>query len=314
MPTRRSFLETGALLGTALAAVPKEAGAKPMENERNAWRVFDTQTGKSISWRELSDRLASARVVFMGEQHDDPQSHKVELALFETLHQKAGKKLTFALEMFERDQQAALDDYLAGKTTEAEFGNRAKWWPNYPTDYRPLIEFAKAKQIPVTASNAPGRIVKRVGKEGATAVLSSLPNDDKALIAAQNSVPDLNGGDEYAKRFAGVMGAGGGHGETTMPADMVQRFFEAQCLRDDTMAESVARLTDAGRTVLHLSGGFHIASGLGTMQRFLWRRPLLAPYTRVVQIIPVKSAPDPVRDKSEAHFLIYVPDTRPPAK
>lgn len=316
--TRRGFVASG--LGAAAAGVIVAAGgsktAQAQKNEPNQWRVFDAPTGKEEKWCDWGSRLAGVGVLFVGEQHDDPGTHRAEAALLTAAYQKAGKNLTFALEMFERDQQGPLNDYLAGKTSEAEFAKRVKLWPNYATDYRPLIEFAKAQGIPVVASNAPARLVRRVGKEGLAPVLASLSVEDKPLIAAQIHAPPLNTGDENARRFAGVMGQGG-HGETgtgAMPAEMVQKFYEAQCVRDDTMAESVARLVDAGRTVFHLSGGFHVAGGLGTVQRLLWRRPLQARAVCVVQIVPVKGKPDPAQNKNEADYLVCVSDTRPATK
>jgi len=70
-----------------------------------------------------------------------------------------------------------------------------------------------------------------------------------------------------------------------MDAAMVRRFFDAQCVRDATMAESIARALDAGRFVLHINGGFHSDAGLGTVQRLLWLRPL-GTRVAVVKVIP----------------------------
>ena len=312
--TRRILLTAAAGISAAalVAGGTKSANASAAsKDERDEWRVFEAQTGKEIKWRDLQNRLSEARIIFMGEQHDDPASHRAERALLEAVF-ASHKNVTFALEMFERDQQTPLNDYLAGKIAETDLAKQAKLWPNYQTDYRPLIEFCKSRQIPVLASNAPARLVRRVGKEGLTAVLHDLSADDKKLIAGQIHAPAIGSGDAYAKRFAAVMSEGSGHGDgNAMPPETVQKFYEAQCVRDDTMAESVARLINENRTVLHLSGGFHVAAGLGTAQRFLWRVPLAARDMRVVQIIPIKGSPKPAGDKAEADYLLYVPDTRP---
>ena len=311
--TRRILFAAAGISAAAFGAGgTKSANASiASKDERDGWRVFEAQTGKEIKWRDLQKSLSEARIIFMGEQHDDPVSHRAERALLEAVYQ-THKNVTFALEMFERDQQTPLNDYLAGKITEADLAKQTKLWPNYQTDYRPLIEFCKSRQIPVVASNAPARLVRRVGKEGIAAVLSNLPPEDKPLIAGQIHAPAITSGDAYAKRFAAVMGEGSGHGNgNAMPPETVQKFYEAQCVRDDTMAESVAHAVEDGQTVLHLSGGFHVAAGLGTVQRLLWRVPLMAQTVRVVQIIPVKGSPKPAGDKAEADYLLYVPDTRP---
>ena len=86
--------------------------------------------------------IARADVVFVGEQHDDPNTHRLERALLEGIARRRSD-VVVSLEMFERDVQKRLDDYLAGRVTEEDFLKEARPWPRYATDYRPLVEFAK---------------------------------------------------------------------------------------------------------------------------------------------------------------------------
>lgn len=276
----------------AIAAPPKE------------WRLLEGATGKQLRLGDLPGRLAAANAIFLGELHDDPETHRAESWIFEEVSRKVGERLTLAMEMFERDGQKSLDDYLAGKIDEAALGKQYRLWPNYATDYRAMVEYAKANRIPVLASNAPQRLVRQVGKEG-LASLKNLPDADRPLIASYVNAPE---GDAYADRFAKVMGQG--HGEEQMPPDRLRRIYEAQCLRDDTMAETVGRAIDAGRTVVHVNGSFHSDAGLGTAARVLWRRPL-GTRLAIVKIVPFKGeiAFEPL--KGEADFLLFVPDTRP---
>ena len=58
--------------------------------------------------------VAKADVVFVGEQHDDPNTHRLEAAILDGLRRR-GVAVTLSLEMFERDTQADVDSYLAGK-------------------------------------------------------------------------------------------------------------------------------------------------------------------------------------------------------
>jgi hypothetical protein len=146
-----------------------------------------------------------------------------------------------------------------------------------------------------------------VGKEGLSAVLTSLTDAEKSFIAETINTPT---GDAYDKRFVAAMG--GAHGEGKMDTVTIRRFYEAQCVRDDTMAETVVRALEAGQKVLHINGAFHSDAGLGTAQRVFWRRPLR---TRVAicKFIPVKSdvsKADVVPYRSEADFVIFVPDER----
>lgn len=295
--TRRTALQAGIGVAVLAGAIPAHA-APPKE-----WQVRDGGTGNPVSWDDLIGKLAQANAVFVGEQHDDPETHKVEATLLEAVHGKVGDRLTLAMEMFERDQQTTLSDYLAGKVSEAEMGKAIRLWPNYPTDYRPMVEYAKAKKVPVVGSNAPQRIVRMVGKEG-LATLKSLPDTDKPMIATYVNAPE---GDEYAKRFAAIMGEGHGGPSGSMDAATIRRIYEAQCLRDDTMAETVVGLLAAGRTVFHVNGSFHSDAGLGTAARVLWRKPLLA-HVAVVKVVATNKTPDFGPLRGEADYLIFVPD------
>jgi len=109
--------------------------------------------------------LAKADVVLVGEQHDDPNTHRLELAVLEGLLRRR-VSLVVGLEMFERDVQPALDRYLAGSITEEQFLHDARPWPRYGTDYRPMVEFARVHGIPVIGSEVPRRIAGDVSKNG----------------------------------------------------------------------------------------------------------------------------------------------------
>jgi uncharacterized iron-regulated protein len=273
------------------------------------WSAYEASTGRQVRWRDLPGRLATADAIFLGEEHNDPETHRAEASLLEAIHKKVGDRLTLAMEMFERDGQAALSDYLAGKADEAALKKAVRLWPNYATDYRPMVEYAKANRVPVLASNAPQRIVRRVGQEGLGTVLASLPSEDKSLVAAYVNAP---AGDSYAGRFSRIIGEGHGEGKE-MDTAMVQRFYEAQCLRDDTMAETVARALHDGRTVLHVNGSFHSDAGLGTAARVLWRRPL-GTRLAVVKIVAYNDKPDPKPLQDEADYLVFVPVKPVPGK
>lgn len=264
--------------------------------------VWDARAGKTLSRSDLLDRLAQADVVFVGEQHDSAPTHALELELLQDLHRRAGKRLTLGMEMWERDAQPALDAYLAGKTNEAAFLATARPWSNYRTDYRPLVEYARANGIPVIASNVPQAVASRVGRNGLEALKDTPAGQAATLVQAPH--------DTYWQRFQTVMQSmAGGHGGMTMDAATIERFYEAQVARDETMAESIAsRLEVAPHgLVLHINGNFHSDDGQGIPMRLLWRRPLT--HVLVVSVVPVAESPSSLlpTDQTRADFVIYVP-------
>src|ERR1700751_5844816 len=98
--TRRTLISAGvAGIAGAIVADTDTASAKPEPSSR---RVFDCAARKEIAWKDLGARLAPAQVVFAGEFHDDPETHRGELALLQLLHGRWKDSLTLAMEMLER--------------------------------------------------------------------------------------------------------------------------------------------------------------------------------------------------------------------
>ncbi len=248
--------------------------------------------------------LARADVAFVGEQHNDPATHRIERAILEGLARRR-ENIIVAMEMFERDTQSSLDDYLAGRLGEEEFLNVSRPWPNYPTDYRPLIEFSRAHKWRVIASNAPRRIALQVSRQGMDAARSG-PESDRSLVAAEFSCPM----DDYFKRFAEAMGKGHPNAHQKQPDDkqsdkkqddaqraVLERFYYAQCIKDETMAESIAnalgpqsKTQEAGQVsslVVHFNGAFHSDYRLGTAARAIRRLP--KSNIKVISVIPVEN-------------------------
>jgi uncharacterized iron-regulated protein len=248
-------------------------------------RVYDTSGQRFSDFETMLADLAKADVVFVGEQHDDPATHRLEAAILDGLRRR-GVPVVLSLEMFERDVQPAVSAYLAGKTTEEEFLKISRPWPRYATDYRALVEMAKAERWPVIASNVPRRYASDVAKTG-RAALDALPAADRALAAQDLVCPK----DAYFERFADNMARHPMPGSEKLSAEdkraQTDRYYDAQCLKDETMAEAIARgIPESGRgTVVHVNGAFHSDFGYGTAERL--RRRLDGRRIAVVSILPI---------------------------
>lgn len=217
-----------------------------------------------IDFETMLQRIRTARVVFLGEQHDDPATHALQLAVLDGLTQR-GARVVLSLEMFERDVQGPLDAYLAGRENEAAFRAVSRPWPNYAVDYRPLVEYARAHGMPVIAANVPRSIASMVSRSGLASV-DTLSAPGTAWVAGTRACGDNTA---YARKFSRTMADMGGHGGPAMPAATVRRFYEAQCLKDETMAESVVAAMQAhpNAIIVHVTGGFHAEERLGTVER-----------------------------------------------
>lgn len=237
-----------------------------------------------------------SQVVHVGELHGNPGAHRLQLeALRELIAQ--GGPLALSMEQFERDVQPVLDKYLRGEISEEEFLKNSRPWPNY-ADYRPLIELCREKKIPVIAGNIPRRLASRVFKEGVE-VLEKFSDDEKAW-SAKKLVANPGA---YHDKFFRQMGADSGHNEN------LERMYASQCIKDDTMAESIAdwlKQNPKGR-VLHINGGFHSEGGLGVPEKL----GVLAPGVKQTILTCVEAEAERASKPADMETIVQVPGSRP---
>lgn len=276
-------------------------------------RVYDAGRNRFTDFETMVLELSRADVAFIGEQHDDPATHRLERAILEGLSRRRGN-IVVAMEMFERDVQQPLNDYLAGQMSEEEFLKVSRPWPKYATDYRPIVEFAKAHQWPVIAGNVPRRLASQVSRQGLKSI-DELSETDRKFVAAQIECPP----DDYYNRFVETMtGHPGAHGGAEKELDekkkeeqkaMIERFYQAQCVKDETMAEAIIdQLKKRGEgdpkpVVVHFNGAFHSDYRLGAAARTVRRLP--NSQVKVVTIIPVDNL-DYVKPEEYAKRADYV--------
>jgi uncharacterized iron-regulated protein len=217
--------------------------------ERPAYRLFTAQ-GQPADYDQMLAQLAQADVVLFGEQHNDPIAHWLELQVAKDLAQaKSPSKLVLGLEMFERDVQPLVAAYAAGTLADSAFERQSRPWPNYATDYRPLLQFARNQHITVIGTNAPRRYAQQVAR-GSLAALDQLPAADKAYLAPLPLAVDyeLPGYKNMAAMFGGMTSAHGGG---------ARNVIQAQALKDATMAATIRRSLAPGQMLLHLNGSYH---------------------------------------------------------
>ena len=255
-PPMRTHFESILLLSlAACAAAPSDsaaaAGVRPWDAPplARATVVRDAHSGRRLELEELFDELAEADAVFLGEEHTDETTHRVELAVYEGLLARRGDRVVLAMEMFQHDAQPLLDDYLAGRIDEATFLEGAEPWGNYWAAYRPLIERARAggpgieraraggPGLRVIGSNYPRSLTRKVAMGGADA-LAALDESERALVPAEllaNSTAYHRRVDNAIRGHIGMMG----------PRDPDDpRLYTTQTLWDNAMGEACAKVLD----------------------------------------------------------------------
>lgn len=230
------------------------------------YRVYDAK-GNPATIEQILESVGKNDVTFLGEMHDDSVGHALQFQIFKSALERYGtnRKTTLSLEMFERDLQMVVNEYLAGLITEKKFMDDSRPWGNYKTDYRPLVELAKEKKLQVIAANTPRRYVNMVSR-GGREKLNSLSKEAKSFLPP---LPYKQASEAYSKKFKALMG---GAPEAQMGLNNI---LDSQSLWDAGMAYSIAESLkkNKGELVIHLNGAFHTESRLGTVEHLLNYRP-----------------------------------------
>jgi uncharacterized iron-regulated protein len=262
-------------------------------------RIEQVDPPRSSNVALAAEAMSDADVVYLGEEHDNDVGHELQLALTIELFQHR-PNLVVSMEQFEADVQVFLDAYLAGEMDEQTFLDFARPWPNYVEHYRPVVEWAKRHSVPVVAANVPRRYARTIAYNG-------LGTTDHSLWTPWSVNTDEP---PYLSRF--MMAMGGDPGDEA-DANLL-RWFAAQCIKDDMMAQSIVDALDRARAessaaplVVHWCGRFHSDYGLGTVSRVALRRPDLD--QRVVSMISGDEDGRPVPDGLVlGDYVMRVPD------
>lgn len=266
-------------------------------------KIIDIKSGKEVSCTTMCKDLATKDVVFFGEYRDQDILHKVEAEVFQELYNLKGNSLVLSLEMFEADNQDRLNSYLANTISEEDFLKDSRPWSNYKTDYRPLVELAKAHKLPVLAANVPGFLATHLAKNN---TLEEIEVKYKKFLPAHTYAPE----GKYKDKFMTYMTQGLiSMNRPPIPAEKLLPKFAAQCLIDDKMAESIFAYREAhgDALIMHINGCFHSDARLGMVEKF----KTLAPKAKTAVLTP-KFLPADGNfistlevDKEDGDYIIY---------
>jgi uncharacterized iron-regulated protein len=208
-----------------------------------AYQVY-TSKGKSVSFDKLIKESEEKSYIFFGEYHNNPIAHWLQFELTRNLFLKHKKNLILGAEMFESDNQYIIDEYLNGHISEKNFQDEVRLWPNYNTDYKPLVEFAKQNNLAFIATNIPRRYANMVYKKG-IASLEPLSSIAKSYIVPLEKFQF----DSTVACYKNLMGGMGGHGGINMAT--------SQAIKDATMAHFILKNVKLNTVFLHVNGAYH---------------------------------------------------------
>ncbi len=218
--------------------------------------VEGVEPARALKLGDIIDAVSDKPVILIGERHTNYEDHQVELEVIRG-HFKRGKKFAIGMEMFQRRFQKAIDAYLSGAADEREFLKKTEYFKRWGFDYnyyRGIIEFAKAKGIPLVALNQRSSIMDKVARGG----LDALSAEEKQEIPQDMDMTD----ESYKERLKAVY--------EDHPGKLTfENFYQSQILWDETMAHSAARFLKEhpDYQMIVLAGVEHIMYGSGIPSR-----------------------------------------------
>ncbi len=218
-----------------------------LKSDKPAYKVFNAK-GHAADYEDILKAAKNSDIIFFGELHNNPIVHWLELELTKDLYAEKGGKLVLGAEMFEVDNQLLINEYMSKMIRKKDFEAEAKLWPNYKTDYAPIIDFAVENGIKIKATNIPRRYAALVNIRGFEG-LDSINAMERGMIAPLPiKYPDT------LECYASIMkNIGDG-----MPAHLTANLGKAQAIKDATMAHFIMKSgAFDGKTILHFNGSYH---------------------------------------------------------
>lgn len=231
-----------------------------MAQEPMAYRLFDSN-GKPVTFQNMMKDLSKKEVILFGEYHDNPIAHYLQLQglLYLQKYFRNGK-VAVGMEMLERHQREVLNHYLANKNYRA-FKDSTSLWPNFKTDYKPVVDSASSFGMDVFAANITRKYASLVFKNGLNA-LDSLSPDIKAELC-----PLPFPFDSTLSQYRELIDMGKSmHGSGL-------DFAYAQAIKDATMAYWITNYLKTNQRVYFLNGSFHSDFYQGIYWYILQYRP-----------------------------------------
>ena len=205
-----------------------------------AYKIYNSK-GKEVNYGKMLKGVKASDILLFGELHDNAISHWMEIELTMALDKE--RELTLGSEVFERDNQEALDLYLIDSVDADGLDSLARLWRNYPTDYRPLVDYAKENEIKFVGTNIPRRFAQLVHKNDFEA-LDTLSEEEKSWMA-----PLPIKFDSLLPSYQEILEMMGEHGSMNI--------VKAQAMKDATMAHFILQNYEDGKLFIHFNGAFH---------------------------------------------------------
>ncbi|MFZ7125164.1 MAG: ChaN family lipoprotein [Desulfobacterales bacterium] len=256
LPTAVACLIAFIIPMTGCAVAPRHAVLKSPDRRIPVETIIAGRTGEPVTFQELLSDLETVPIVYIGEEHPNRAHHEIQVKLIEALDQRLSN-LTVGMEMFDYRYDLVLDQWSGGELDRDAFIRQTHWYANWRWDYdlyAGVLDLIRERNIRLVGLNLPFHIPGRIRIGGIEALLE----DDRRYLP---QAVDLNrkAHREYVEAVFRR------HPPMNSENDF-ERFYQAQCVWEDTMAESVAGKRGNGPMVV-IAGNGHIIKKFGIPDR-----------------------------------------------
>ncbi len=180
----------------------------------------------------LSKDIQAAEYVLLGEKHDNPKHHEIQANILKTFL-NTGDLVVF--EMINSDQQPVIDEYLAGRISNADLEARLNWkdsgWPSWDY-YGPLFFAAKAAGANILYGSYPRKVLM---KKAMLKIARPKILDDDMMRALDAEIETSHCG--------------------MLPPDMIRPMSNLQILKDDLMSRQLLTRPNGAKAFLIAGNG-----------------------------------------------------------
>lgn len=220
--------------------------------------IMGIEPAKAMKIDEIVDKIADKKIIYVGERHDSFEQHVVQLEIIRGIFRK-NPNIAIGMEMFERESQQALNDFIAGKIDEKTFLKQSAYFKNWGLDYnfyKDIIRFARDEKIPLIALNLRREIVSKVASSG----IDSLSEDERKELPTEMDMTDH----DYKSRLIEIF-----EKHTGSKNRNFDNFYQSQIIWDETMSQSIDEYLkkNPDRQVIVIAGSGHFIYGSGIPKR-----------------------------------------------
>lgn len=206
---------------------------------------------EEITFNQMIDGLLDKDIILFGEFHDNASIHQLQEETYKQLIKS--KPWAIGMEMLERHQNRFLQEFMHHSMSYDTWLSQDQLWPNFTTDYLPLLQLAKTHRLPAVATNIPRYLASTIARNGWDSLNTYLNNhpEKKQWIAPLPLEVDYQA--PGYREFPEMFGGNAGHGMD------IQLLTDAQAIKDATMAESILKFLarHPKMSLFHIQGNFH---------------------------------------------------------